>query len=81
MIQCTFEPGDMIVTYTDGVTEAMNREAGTVFGTSPAAKRWRRLAGRAVEDTVECNCRFGEGSMRPARPSPTTSPCSPCERS
>jgi sigma-B regulation protein RsbU (phosphoserine phosphatase) len=45
------EPGAMIVTYTDGVTEAMNPER-ELYSESRLQERAKRLAGCAVEDTV-----------------------------
>ena len=45
------EPGDMIVTYTDGVTEAMN-PAHVLYSEARLRKTLAALAGRGVEDTV-----------------------------
>jgi sigma-B regulation protein RsbU (phosphoserine phosphatase) len=45
------EPGATIVTYTDGVTEAMNPER-ELYSESRLQERLKRLAGCAVEDTV-----------------------------
>ena len=45
------EPGDMIVTYTDGVTEAMNRER-VLYSEPRLQQKLATLAGRDVKDTV-----------------------------
>lgn len=45
------EPGDMILTYTDGVTEAMNPERA-LYSEKRLQETLARLAGRGVEDTV-----------------------------
>ncbi len=45
------EPGDMIVTYTDGVTEAMNRER-VLYSEPRLQEKLATLAGREVNDTV-----------------------------
>ncbi len=45
------EPGDMILTYTDGVTEAMNRER-VLYSEARLRETLAALAGRGVEDTV-----------------------------
>jgi sigma-B regulation protein RsbU (phosphoserine phosphatase) len=45
------EPGDMIVTYTDGVTEAMNRER-VLYSEPRLQQKLATLAGREVKDTV-----------------------------
>ena len=45
------EPGDMIVTYTDGVTEAMN-PAHVLYSEARLRETLAALAGREVKDTV-----------------------------
>ena len=45
------EPGDTIVTYTDGVTEAMNRER-VLYSEPRLQQELATLAGREVKDTV-----------------------------
>jgi|SRR5271165_6448837 len=45
------EPGDMIVTYTDGVTEAMS-PGRVLYSEARLQETLARLAGRSVEDTV-----------------------------
>ena len=45
------EPGDMILTYTDGVTEAMN-PAHVLYSEARLRETLVALAGRGVEDTV-----------------------------
>src|SRR5271166_1301780 len=45
-------PGDMIVTYTDGVTEAMNPKK-ELYSEARLQETLKRLAGRPVEDAVE----------------------------
>jgi sigma-B regulation protein RsbU (phosphoserine phosphatase) len=45
------QPGAMIVTYTDGVTEAMNREH-ELYSEGRLQETLMRLAGRGVKDTV-----------------------------
>ncbi len=45
------EPGDMIVTYTDGVTEAMNRER-VLYSDPRLQQKLATLAGREAKDTV-----------------------------
>jgi len=67
------EPGDMIVTYTDGVTEAMNPEHALYSDDRLLAT----LAGRGSKARLTA-LSLPSGPMRPARPSPMTSPCSPC---
>ncbi|MCU7920585.1 MAG: SpoIIE family protein phosphatase [Candidatus Thiodiazotropha sp. (ex Epidulcina cf. delphinae)] len=44
-------PGEMIVTYTDGVTEAMNPQR-ELFSEARLQETLAKLAGRSVEDTV-----------------------------
>ena len=48
------QPGDMIVTYTDGVTEAMNPKK-ELYSEARLQETLTRMAGRSVE---ECNYRF-----------------------
>ncbi len=45
------EPGDMIVTYTDGVTEAMNSER-VLYSDPRLQQKLATLAGREAKDTV-----------------------------
>ncbi len=45
------EPGDMIVTYTDGVTEAMS-PGGVLYSDARLRETLAALAGHGVEDTV-----------------------------
>ncbi len=45
------EPGDMILTYTDGVTEAMNPERA-LYSEERLQQTLAALSGRSVEDTV-----------------------------
>ena len=45
------EPGDMILTYTDGVTEAMNPEHA-LYSEERLQQTLAALSGRSVEDTV-----------------------------
>ena len=45
------EPGDMIVTYTDGVTEAMSPDR-VLYSEARLRETLARLAGRGVGDTV-----------------------------
>jgi sigma-B regulation protein RsbU (phosphoserine phosphatase) len=45
------EPGDMIVTYTDGVTEAMNTRR-TLYSEERLQETLTSLAGRSVEEAV-----------------------------
>ena len=46
------EPGDMIVTYTDGVTEAMNPKK-ELYSEARLHETLTRMAGRSVEDTID----------------------------
>jgi sigma-B regulation protein RsbU (phosphoserine phosphatase) len=45
-------PGDMIVTYTDGVTEAMNPKR-ELYSEARLKETVMRMTGRSVEDTIE----------------------------
>ena len=45
-------PGDMIVTYTDGVTEAMNPKK-ELYSEPRLQETLTRMAGRSVEDTID----------------------------
>ena len=45
-------PGDMIVTYTDGVTEAMNPKK-ELYSEARLQETLTRMAGRSVEDTID----------------------------
>jgi len=45
-------PGDMIVTYTDGVTEAMNPKK-ELYSEARLQETLTRTAGRSVEDTID----------------------------
>jgi serine phosphatase RsbU (regulator of sigma subunit) len=45
------QPGDMIVTYTDGVTEAMNPKK-ELYSEARLQQTLTRMAGRSVEDTI-----------------------------
>jgi sigma-B regulation protein RsbU (phosphoserine phosphatase) len=46
------QPGDMIVTYTDGVTEAMNPKK-ELYSEARLQETLTRMAGRSVEDTID----------------------------
>ena len=46
------QPGDMIVAYTDGVTEAMNRKK-ELYSEARLQETLTRMAGRSVEDTTD----------------------------
>lgn len=64
----TLAPGDQILVYTDGLTEAMN-EAGELLGDDPTFDATAALAGRPAPDLLDALRAFVESHVAGAEPS------------